>query len=88
MNNRNRGKKWNWPQRHRKYFKQNPTEENFLNIKKEVPIKEASRIPNRQDQKKFLTTHNIQNIYHTEQKNIKSFKRKRLRNKDKPIRII
>lgn len=45
-----------------------------------MPIKEASRILKRQDQKKFPTTHNIQNIYHTEQKMIKSFKRKRPNN--------
>jgi hypothetical protein len=54
-------------------------EENFHNLKKEMPIKvqEAYRIPNKSNQKGKYSHHNNQNTKSTKQgKNIKSFKGK------------
>ncbi|KAL6084859.1 hypothetical protein STEG23_002844 [Scotinomys teguina] len=55
-------------------------EENFLSLKKEMPMKvqEAYRTPNRLDQKKVTLPHNNQTTKHTEQRKvIKSCKGKR-----------
>jgi hypothetical protein len=58
-------------------------EENFPNLKKEMPInlQEAYTTPNRQDEKKILPPYSNQNTKYMEQrKNFKSYKGKRPRN--------